>query len=544
MSDTTISSHLATPTTQFTATQLKRLPAPYLTPWDFITQAHLPKPNTKANEEADTLTADDIIELAEHGIDKDSLEYIAEAVNEQLSSNANATEEKTDTKDTQTKTDSSNQLHQPTTPTANQSHGKHKPSQPTQGMFTEPVDTTALDDNARKKTEAQQEQQYEAFKQYLAKKSTQQKTNYRQVRINIEANALPTKMFFIMNGLAAIIAGYGLLANSPAVVIGAMLVAMLIGPISGIALGIIDARIILVKKSLLTLLYGGIFIYAIGLVLGYMHPEQALSQEIIARTSPNTMDVMVALAGGTAGAYAMISPNLSVAVVGVAVATALVPPLTASGILLANGEYKLALGAFLLTLTNILAIQFTNALVLWITGFRRLDTEDSDNVPEQNARWQQALLFIKRNAISLLLLIAISIYLAFNFQQRLKQQAYETAVTQLIEKSIANQPSYIVSTNFGVKNKLIANTVSKPSQDSNRYVIRVLLQGLTPPTHTQVSALENQIKALTAQRYPNRAPIKLQVRFVPESVIETSPISADDVKLDGADLNQIEQSKP
>ena len=75
----------------------------------------------------------------------------------------------------------------------------------------------------QKQLEEQQEAQYEAFKQYLAKKNSEQTIDYRQVRINIESGALPTRAFYLLNGLAAVIAGFGLLANSPAVVIGAML---------------------------------------------------------------------------------------------------------------------------------------------------------------------------------------------------------------------------------------------------------------------------------------------------------------------------------
>lgn len=113
-----------------------------------------------------------------------------------------------------------------------------------------------------------------------------------------------------------------------------------------------------------------------GLCSGWLHKGQPLTAEVLSRTQPTSMDLMIALAGGTAGVYAMVSPHLSVAVVGVAVATALVPPLASSGILFANGEMTLGFGAALLALTNIIAIQFTNAMVLWFLGFRRLVDDD------------------------------------------------------------------------------------------------------------------------------------------------------------------------
>lgn len=465
------------------------------------------------------LTQNDIENLARQGFDKETIAVVSQAVNDQLSSNANDEE-------------------------------KQEIEQAKSLNFITHTLKTNINEAVEKQLKDKQEQQYEAFKQYLAKKNSEQTIDYRQVRLNIESGALSTRTFYLLNGLAAVIAGFGLLANSPAVVIGAMLVAMLIGPISGIALAIIDARFALLKKSLLSLFSGGVLIYAIGMVLGWLYPEQSMSQEIIARTAPNTMDVMVALAGGTAGAYAMISRNLSVAVVGVAVATALVPPLTASGILLTNGQFHLSMGALLLTLTNILAIQFTNALVLWVAGFRRLDIDETEDENVKNSKWQQTLLFIRRNAVSLILLIGISIYLTLNFQQKIKQQSYETAVKKIIQTTIVNQPNYVVSISFDVADKTTKNTKNQTPQSQNSqakmdkpYLIRVVLQGLTPPNYDDIHQMEQQIIALSERQYPDRPTAKLQVRFVPEQVIETTPVTKDDIKLDNASLNQLKDNK-
>ena len=534
---------------------------------------------TKDNDDGITLTEEDIENLIEQGFSEETIESVSKAVNEQLSKNANDDAKQDDSADDHPpKGDDANQTHLKTKPitkkssmpndsahTSSPNQSKvHKlaqnPSHPAKTDDTkshvahalaQSADASAakiaesLDNDIHeavekqlKEQQEQQEQQYEAFKQYLAKKNSETAIDYRQIRIDIESGALPTRHFYLMNGLSAVIAGFGLLANSPAVVIGAMLIAMLIGPISGIALAIIDARLALLKKSLLTLLSGGALIYAIGVLLGFLYPDQAASQEIIARTAPNTMDVFVALAGGVAGAYALISRNLSVAVVGVAVATALVPPLTASGILLATGHYQLALGALILTLTNILAIQFTNALVLWAAGFRRLDIDKSEDETVKDSRWQQNWLFIRRNIVTLILLIGLSVYLTLDFQQRIRQKSYEKAVIEVVQQQIQYQPSYVVSSDFGVVEKGQNN---KASADS--YMIRVLLQGLIAPSHQDISQMEQNIQTITTERYPKRSPIKLQVRFVPEQVIETTPVSKADVKLDDASISQLEENK-
>jgi hypothetical protein len=91
----------------------------------------------------------------------------------------------------------------------------------------------------------------------------------------------------------------------------------------------------------------------------------------------------------------------------------------------------------------------------------------------------------------------------------------------------------------------VADKTAKPSTSdiTKPYLIRVLLQGLTPPKYSDIHLMEQKVIALTKKRFPSRPPAKLQVRFVPEQVIETTPITKDDVKLDEASLNQIKESK-
>lgn len=354
----------------------------------------------------------------------------------------------------------------------------------------------------------------------IAKKHSQKTIDHKEVRINIEAEALPTKIFFMMNGLSAVIAGYGLLANSPAVVIGAMLVAMMLSPITSAALAVIDARLSLLKTSLITLIGGVFVIYVIGMGLGFLHGDNVMTAEILARTSPTTMDLMVALAGGAAGAYAMVSPNLSVAVVGVAVATALVPPLVASGILLASGHLLLAWGAFLLALTNMLAIQFTNALVLWFAGFRRILNDD------EVGKLGQIGLFLKRNSAVLIALIVVGGYLTVNFSKNLNEQKFERQSIALVEKSIQNQANYLVSHSFTHEGK-------------KAHTLRVVIQGLITPNQAQAVELERQIQKLAKDTLDDRV-IKLQIRFVPEVVIQSTPTDESELKLSPNDIKNLQ----
>ncbi len=366
-------------------------------------------------------------------------------------------------------------------------------------------------EKAEEAVQEKKEAKLESYKQFIAEQFSNQKIDYPEIRVKIEANALPSKMYFVMNILSAIIASYGLVTNSAAVVIGAMLVAMMLGPITGVALAIIDYRMPLLRKSLFTVLAGVSLVIFVGFLIGTLHSAQPLTAEILSRTQPTSMDLMIALAGGTAGAYAMVSPHLSVAVVGVAVATALVPPLAASGILFAHGELSMGFGAALLALTNIIAIQFTNAMVLWLLGFRRLVDDDYKS--------KTYLTFLRRNAITILLLAGVGSYLTINLQTNAKQQVFESSVKQAINDHFIDQGNVLTNTQF--------------TKANGNQIVRAVVRGETIPNSSDVNKIEAVVTQDMVENYPNYLPIKLQLRYIPVQVIESNPVIRD--KLDQTD---------
>src|SRR5690606_10527307 len=98
------------------------------------------------------------------------------------------------------------------------------------------------EDEEIKEKKEKKEAKLESYKQFVAEQFSNKKVDYPEVRVRIEANPLPSKMYFVMNILSAIIASFGLVTNSAAEVIGAMLVAIMLGPITGVALAMIDRR--------------------------------------------------------------------------------------------------------------------------------------------------------------------------------------------------------------------------------------------------------------------------------------------------------------
>ncbi len=178
----------------------------------------------------------------------------------------------------------------------------------------------------------------------------------------------PSGSFYLLVCLSAIIATFGLLANSTAVVIGAMLVAPLMGPIFGIALALSTGDRRLLKTALFAEVVGIILAVALPTLIGLIPLRPDFGSEILARTQPTIYDVLIALASGLAGAYALVDEKISPALPGVAIATALVPPLAACGLNLAAGNWMLAWGAFLLFSINLIAIEFAAASIFMMLG--------------------------------------------------------------------------------------------------------------------------------------------------------------------------------
>lgn len=179
----------------------------------------------------------------------------------------------------------------------------------------------------------------------------------------------PKISFYILVVLSTVIAAYGLVANSTAVVIGAMIVAPLMTPIVGIALSLVSNDSQLFRHAMIAEIAGVVCSVSLGFLVGKFTYGVELSSEILARTQPLPYDILVAVAAGLAGAYSLVNPRINAALAGVAIAVSLVPPLAASGICFALERYDLGLGAFLLFFANFLAIQLASVFVFISTGF-------------------------------------------------------------------------------------------------------------------------------------------------------------------------------
>ncbi len=244
---------------------------------------------------------------------------------------------------------------------------------------------------------------------------------YRALR----RGARPDVDYFVMISLASVIATLGLVLNSAAVIIGAMLVAPLITPVLAISLGIVQGDVRLLRYALESTIKGVILAIILAALLAAVSPLVDLNTEILARARPHLVDLIVALASGAAGAYAIARKDVSEALPGVAVAAALVPPLGVTGIGIAMRNTQVTGGALLLFATNLTAISLIGSLTFLLLGFR-----PAVEAKERRIQLRRGLV------ITSILLLIISVPLAYIFAGTVRlgreRQAIHHALTAKI----------------------------------------------------------------------------------------------------------------
>ena len=188
---------------------------------------------------------------------------------------------------------------------------------------------------------------------------------------DIEFGSEPRFSFYAMLFTSSLIASIGLIANSTAVIIGAMLVSPLMTPIFGIALAMLRGDTRLFWKAVSTEVLGVVIAIGIAFILAILPLAIEATPEMLARTKPNLLDLMVAVFAGFAGTFAIIDERVSPALPGVAIATAIVPPLSNTGLCLALGAYSGAIGSFTLFAANFFAILLIGAATFAAAGMLR-----------------------------------------------------------------------------------------------------------------------------------------------------------------------------
>jgi uncharacterized hydrophobic protein (TIGR00341 family) len=172
---------------------------------------------------------------------------------------------------------------------------------------------------------------------------------------DVAQGAKLTRVYVVMVALSTIVAAVGLIRDDIAIVIGAMVIAPLLGPNIALSLASTLGDLSLARRSLTTIGVGVATAAALAVLLGVSFPVDPFVPAIYARTHAGLADVALALAAGTAGSLAFTT-GVPAVVVGVMVSVALLPPLVVTGLLLGSGHRELAFGSFMLLLTNVTCV--------------------------------------------------------------------------------------------------------------------------------------------------------------------------------------------
>ena len=321
-----------------------------------------------------------------------------------------------------------------------------------------------------------------------------------EVQVQLRDSCTPDFDFFLLVVLSAVIATLGLLTNSAAVIIGAMLVAPLMSPIIGIGLASLTGDARLFRDAGVALGRGALFAILMAVLLAWSNRYlpfvtlQELPGEIMSRTRPSPIDLTIALAGGMAAAFALALPSISAALPGVAIATALMPPLCTVGIGIALGRWDVAGGALLLFLTNAVTIAFAAMLVFFALGFA--------TKREAGRRAPRALLVSA--GFTLVLLVPLTVLSASFFQNAAENRQINSVVgtqvatlgAELIDLQVVQDGNTLhmtvplrVSKQLSYEDvvnlqKSVALQLQRPVSVVVNQVVAVQLNPLIPPTFT------------------------------------------------------------
>jgi uncharacterized hydrophobic protein (TIGR00271 family) len=304
-----------------------------------------------------------------------------------------------------------------------------------------------------------------------------------QVVADIVRGSDPRRNYYLLLLLSALIAAFGLLADSPAVVIGAMLVSPLMTPIFGISLSLVTGNTQLLRSALSAELGGVVLAVGAALLVGLSPLAMEMTPEILARTSPTLLDLFVATLAGLAGGLALIDERISPILPGIAIATSLTPPLSACGLCLAFGAYEGAGNAFILFSANFLAILFVASLIFVVSGFVRGRVGD------------YTYLFAKRFALASVSLVFIVLFLTNALIRIIDHQA----TTGHIKNAVADALGHLPILN-------IRDVILDESRDGNGWLSLAIIDAPREPEPRDLRMLENQLE------YRLGKPIDLIVR--------------------------------
>ncbi|MDD4607093.1 MAG: DUF389 domain-containing protein [Patescibacteria group bacterium] len=269
--------------------------------------------------------------------------------------------------------------------------------------------------------------------------------------------------FYTLSIFSAIIISLGLIIDNGPVVIGGMLVAPLVWPLLGLGISIVEGKKIFLWNALTVLAKAMLLILFFSFLIGLLIPAQTLGDQILMRTQPSIFELLIALAAGFIGAFIIGYPKIGSAIGGVAIAVAIVPPICVMGVTIAKGDLNQTAGAFLLVITNLIAIILASSLFFILANFKPPASKEAQTRRRSGIIW------------TTIILIIITVTLGYLTQDIIRNDKLKENVNQILRNNI-DQVEII---NNQIKNKdgvLYIETVIRTSNYLTEQNVKILSQ--------------------------------------------------------------------
>lgn len=287
--------------------------------------------------------------------------------------------------------------------------------------------------------------------------------------------------FIAVLSIATVIASLGLMGDSAVAIIGAMLIAPLMKPILAFSYAAVSGHMKLQIRSFATLVIGVIITLLVSYLTETIVGLHELTGEILSRTKPSLIDLGIAIAAGIAAAMASVRSNVTDTLPGVAVAVALLPPLSAAAICLSVGAWDLMLGALLLFCVNLVAIILVAMLVFWLDGYGTI-----------RYAWP-----------TLLVILAICVSFAIPLNQTMQQLKYDDLAQEVVEEYLQDR--------YEVEKVIHPDDLSKLITALKKDHIFIFLELKSPRksfTKQDLKTLHNQLTKII------KLPVNLKVQLI------------------------------
>lgn len=336
----------------------------------------------------------------------------------------------------------------------------------------------------------------------------------QEIAITVKEGLRNSRLYWIQIILSSLIATFGLLQNSVAVIIGAMLIAPLLQPIQGIAYGISEGDSRLIWRGSKMLILSAILSIFIAYIVVLVLPVHMETSEILARTSPNIFDLFIATASAVIALLSLSFKRLSESVAGVAMAASLMPPLSVVGIEIVLGSFVNSWGAFILFITNIVAILFVGAVIFIFYGFRP-HKEDSEKTAQNIGILALVILSLSVPLVSGLTSISHKIEL---------ESKSEKIISQILAKKIPDAVLNNIELHGPVSKKInLSGDIRLPENiEFFAEILDETTEELSAKLHKEVQLDLDIIRTASIVSRNQKSPLKVQITEALKDIFNTN----------------------